>query len=220
MSDIFATAAAAYDAWYDTPAGTANFAAEVEALRPLLGDLPQPWLEVGVGSGRFAAALGIPFGVDPALAALQLARQRDVHVVAARGEHLPFAAQIFGAVVLVVTLCFVTDPSAVLREARRVMRPDGGIVLAVVPRDSPLGAHYQLLGARGHPFYRTARFFDRAEVQALLAEQGLAVQRTRATLLDGKDAAARYAVLEGDDPRAGFVALCGGCTGAETATRH
>jgi len=33
----------------------------------LLKDLPRPVLEVGVGTDRFAEALRVPYGIDPAL---------------------------------------------------------------------------------------------------------------------------------------------------------
>ncbi len=56
-TDVFDSQAVRYDAWYDTPTGAAAFADELVALRPLLTGLPRPWLEVGLGTGRFAAAL-------------------------------------------------------------------------------------------------------------------------------------------------------------------
>ena len=78
VAAVFEAGADRYDAWYDTPRGRAIFAAERAALAPLLTGLPRPWLEVGVGGGRFASALGVQFGVDPAGAALALARRRGV----------------------------------------------------------------------------------------------------------------------------------------------
>ena len=47
-----------YDAWFDKE-GSLIFFIEVQAFMELLPILPKPWLEVGVGSGRFARALGI-----------------------------------------------------------------------------------------------------------------------------------------------------------------
>jgi hypothetical protein len=57
MDDIrrlFEALADRYDAWYDGPVGRIAFPLEVECLRPLLKGAPFPWLEVGVGTGRFA----------------------------------------------------------------------------------------------------------------------------------------------------------------------
>jgi len=54
----FDTYAGEYDAWYETPAGRTIFAMEVDCLRPFLVKHDGPYLELGVGSGRFAQALG------------------------------------------------------------------------------------------------------------------------------------------------------------------
>ena len=63
---VFDSHASEYDAWYDTDAGKTIFAMEVDCLKPLLYSYPRPYLEIGVGSGRFARALGIEYGVEPA----------------------------------------------------------------------------------------------------------------------------------------------------------
>lgn len=87
--------------------------------------LPRPWIEVGVGSGRFASDLGVEIGLDPASDPLNLATRRGTRVVRGRVETLPFAAGTFGGMLLIVTICFVADPLAALREARRVVGPRG-----------------------------------------------------------------------------------------------
>jgi ubiquinone/menaquinone biosynthesis C-methylase UbiE len=206
---VFDRQAARYDAWYETERGAAIFAEELRALRPLTTELPRPWLEIGVGTGRFAAALGIEVGVDPARGALELARQRHVAVVAARGEALPFRTGAFGAAFILVTLCFVADSLAVLREAARVVRPGGGIVLGLVPAESPWGERYRMLAAQGDQFYRDARFLGRSEVSALLDAAGLRAIRWRSALVwpPQSDPPVAPVVLEGVDPRAGFIAV-------------
>ena len=72
---LFDSVADKYDAWYDTK-GKVAFETELAALRPLLPDLPEPWFEVGVGTGRFAQALGIPVGLDPSAELVARARER------------------------------------------------------------------------------------------------------------------------------------------------
>ena len=209
MTNIFDQQAASYDAWYDAGVGRAVFGEELAALQPLLANLPHPWLEVGVGTGRFAAALGAEYGIDPSLASLSFAARRQVRVAVARGEALPFRPHVFGAVLIITTLCFVADPLAVLAEAGRVVRSDGGIVLGIVPGDGPWGQHYQTLAAAGHVYYQHAQFFDRAELAALLETAGLRPVRTRSALFwapQEKPPTAGTA-LEGAGASAGFVAL-------------
>jgi ubiquinone/menaquinone biosynthesis C-methylase UbiE len=52
-----------------------------------------------------------------------------VEVVSARAQTLPFPDQSFDAAVAAFVLCSVEDQSAVLAEARRILRPGGKLVL-------------------------------------------------------------------------------------------
>jgi len=61
-----------YDRWYDAPEGRAIFAAELKCLRALCGHFNDRWVEVGVGTGRFASMLGIGEGIDPSLRMLEI----------------------------------------------------------------------------------------------------------------------------------------------------
>lgn len=184
-AELFDRLADRYDAWYERPPGSTIFPLEVGCLKLLLEGLPRPWLEVGVGTGRFASVLGVEFGVDPAVRPLLAARRRGVRVVRARGERLPFRDRSFGAVLLVVTLCFVEDPFAVLQESRRVLRPDGAVVTGTVFADSPWGRYYLQQAAAGHPFYSAARFLTREELRTLLLRAGLFPVRFSSTLRQG-----------------------------------
>lgn len=206
--NVFDQHAASYDAWYDTPRGRAIFEEEAAALRPLMTGLPRPWLEIGVGSGRFATELRINVGLDLARQPLLLARGRGTSVVQGAGEHLPFRDDSTGAVLLVVTLCFVRDPIAVLHEVRRVLHVDGGLVLGTVPAESPWGQHYRRLAAAGHPYYRHAHFFTNSELTALLSNAGLGAVEWRSALSwRPEEKPGGGEVTAGDDPGAGFSAI-------------
>ena len=143
-----------YDAWYERH--RLAYRSELRALRRLVGR-PGRALEVGVGTGRFAAPLGVAFGVDPAGAMLRRARERDVAVVRAVGEELPVGADSLDLVLVALTLCFFDAPDRALIEARRVLRPDGRLVLGFLDPTSPPGRRYRE-ESRG-PFYEGARFY-------------------------------------------------------------
>jgi ubiquinone/menaquinone biosynthesis C-methylase UbiE len=205
---VFDQQAERYDAWYDTSEGQALFAQELDALGSLLDGVPHPWLEVGVGSARFAAALGVEVGVDPARRALGFAAERGVKVVAARGEQLPFRDATFGAVLFVLTLCFVDDPLTALREARRVLDRSGRVLLGVVTAEGPWGRYYRAQAATGHPYYRNAHFFARSELATLLASAELQTVRTRSALFRPPTTEPLVEpAREGDILSAGFTAL-------------
>jgi ubiquinone/menaquinone biosynthesis C-methylase UbiE len=154
----FEQLASDYDNWFNGE-GRLTFSIEVRALQKVLPSLPRPWLEVGVGSGRFARTLGIETGVDPSAKLLNMARERGVTVFLGRGEQEPFVARSFGTVFILVTLCFVQSPSAVLREAYRVLQPGGKVVLGLVLRQSPWGELFESKKKQGHRFYQHATFY-------------------------------------------------------------
>jgi ubiquinone/menaquinone biosynthesis C-methylase UbiE len=62
-----------YARWFDRPRGRRIFTVEMHAIQDLLEGMPRPWLEVGVGTGRFARALGVDEGIDPSPEVLKIA---------------------------------------------------------------------------------------------------------------------------------------------------
>jgi ubiquinone/menaquinone biosynthesis C-methylase UbiE len=105
-------------------------------------------LEIGAGTGRigraFQAAGDVYVGLDRSRGMLDafLARERArgslaPQLVQGDGRALPFAAATFDVVLLVQVLSGQREWREVLCEARRVLRPEGGLVLgqAVPPAD-------------------------------------------------------------------------------------
>lgn len=198
-----------YDAWYDDPRGITLLTIEAQCIRLMLECFPKPYLEVGVGTGRFAHALGIPYGLDPSPKALARARLKGVQTVAGVGEVLPFRDGSFGGVLAAFTLCFVRDPLQVLSEARRVLVPGGGLVLGLLLKGTPWADLYARQRAEGHPLYSTAHFFTRNEVEALLAQTGFRVQAYRSALFQkpGLETYREEAPVDGYISGAGFVGI-------------
>jgi ubiquinone/menaquinone biosynthesis C-methylase UbiE len=172
-----------YDAWYDSADGKPLYESELKCLRPLVEAAPGPILEIGVGTGRFAMHFPGATGLDPSLNALKMAEKRGVKTMLGYGEDLPFGDATFGCVLIIVTLCFVENPLAVLKEAKRVLRKDGSIILGLVPGDSPWGAFYDEKKRTGHAFYGNARFYTLKEIENMVQAAGLKISRIRSTLL-------------------------------------
>ena len=198
-SSPFDSLATTYDAWFEEE-GKLIFAIEVKALKEVLTLLPKPWLEVGVGSGRFAQALGIETGIDPSVKLLEMAKRRGITVSRARGEEQFFNKEGFGTVFLIVTLCFADSPIAVLREAHRILKLGGKIVLGLVLRESPWGKSYQIKKLEGHRFYKHATFYSYQEVERLLMDSGFNIEKVVSTLFQKPGE-----VKEMESPQKGFA---------------
>ncbi len=203
----FDAIAEGYDAWYDDAYGSSILQCEVECLRPLLTEHTTQSVEVGVGTGRFAHALGIPHGVDPSLPMLRVASKRGIQAVRGVGEALPFRDQVFRAILLATTLEFVANAEAVFLESHRALRVYGRLVVGLINRDSAWGHRYREEGERGDPVFSRARFWTTSEVAALGERTGFEVSSVRSTLLGVPGEVAKLQVTDGDVPGAGFVAV-------------
>lgn len=179
---VFEDHASSYDAWFDSPKGKQLFELELHCLRTLKPtdtrgkDL---WLEVGAGSGRFAQALGVQAGVEPAPAMAKLANARGIETVVAAGEDLPYPDATFEGVLIVCTICFVQDAARVFKECARVLQAEGHLLLGFVPSDSLWGQFHSLRGQAGHTYYSNARFFTQAEIVELAKDAGLTLKREK-----------------------------------------
>lgn len=149
-----------YDAWFETHEGA--YRAELDALDRLVPDAGYG-LEIGVGSGRFAAPLGLDVGLDPAEAMLERAHQRGLDVVRGVAEHLPFRTGCFDTALIVTTICFVDDVPRTLAEAERILAPSGRLVIGYIDENSPLGRTY-VDKKEENPFYRDATFVTTDEL--------------------------------------------------------
>ena len=206
----FDSLASVYDAWFDKE-GRLIFRIEREALQQVLPLLPKPWLEVGVGSGRFAQSLGIEIGLDPSIKLLDMARVRDINIFRGRGEAAPIGSESFGTAFFIVTLCFVNSPSKVLREANRILNRSGKIVLGLVLRESPWGKFYQTKKGEGHRFYRHATFYSYDKVEMLIRQVGFEIERVLSTLFQKPGEVEHMEPpQEGFSPDAGFTVIVAG----------
>jgi len=199
----FDSLAWAYDSWFEEE-GRLIFASEVEALRQALPLLPRPWIEVGVGSGRFAQALGIDIGLDPSSRLLKIARNRGARVLLGRGEEAPFKDGSFGAIFFIATLCFIDSPNRILTEAARLLKSQGKVVLGLVLKESPWGQLYQREKETSHRFYRHATFYSYAEVEVLLMQTGFSIEKVASTLFQNPGKVNHIEL-----PRRGFSADAG-----------
>ena len=137
--------------------------------------------------GEFAQRFPGAIGIDPAPNALRYAHRRRVRVVQAAGEMLPFRDETVGTIFIVLTLCFVKNPLAVLREVKRVLKREGSIVIGFIPKGSSWGTLYEEKKKRGHPIYSRAQFYSLEDLDKMLQFSGLTISKARSTLLQLPD---------------------------------
>ena len=157
-----------YEDWFER-----NKFAYLSELEAIKSQLPKTGygLEIGVGSGRFAAPLGINLGIEPSKKMGEIARQRGIEAIAGVAEALPFDDARFDFALMITTICFLNDVETALKEAYRVLKPDGCLIIGFVDKDSPLGKLYQR-HKEDSLFYRVATFYSVKEVISHLKKTG------------------------------------------------
>jgi ubiquinone/menaquinone biosynthesis C-methylase UbiE len=209
VENVFGTFAERYDKWYDKPFGKTAFNLENECIKSLSKNLERSFLEIGVGTGRFAISLKIEYGIDKSVGMLKFAEERGIEVIRGGGENLPFVDASFGAVFLIVTLCFIDDPLKVLKEASRVIKDNGSVILGLILKESPWASFYEKKGKEGNVFYKIAKFYTIDELKSMLNNTGLQISEIRSTILQPPTEEPLHLEFssEGYYKEAGFVAI-------------
>lgn len=102
-------------------------------------------LEVGCGEALMFDGTGTtPIQMDVSMTRVRRAQGKARYLLCADGYHLPFADESFALILLVAVLEHTSEPSRLLQEARRVLKP-GGRVLIVVPNDVTMSLGRALL---------------------------------------------------------------------------
>lgn len=190
---VFDQRAEEYDLWFEE--NELILQAEVNALQAFIPPVGRG-LEIGVGTGRFAASLGIEVGIDPARHALQIARSRGINVYQAFGERLPFEACAFDYALLVTVDPFVPDMTCLLHEIWRVLKSNCPLILGMIDKSSPLGQMYETHKDED-PFYKEARFHTTNEIITYLKQTGFKVIQTRQTIAGIPDVMASTELVQG-----------------------
>lgn len=175
------------------------FFSELLALKELV-PREKTGLEIGAGSGIFAEPLHIQYGIDPAGRMLSLAKKRNITVTRGIAEHLPYRDNYFDYAVFITSLCFINDPVMSLREAGRVLKENGELIVAFIDKESFLGItlHNQKNESK---FFRTANFYSVPEMTHLIESNNFRVTEIIQTVthIDLKAA---------EEPREGFGEGC------------
>jgi len=153
-----------YDGWF-----IRNKYAYKSELLAIKKQLPKSknGVEIGVGSGRFAAPLGINLGVEPSSKIRMLSKKRMIDLIDSIAENLPFRSAIFDLVLMVTTICFIDDIDITFKEIFKILRPEGIFIIGFIDRNSALGEMYEQ-HKKSSVFYNMADFYSVEKVVSFL----------------------------------------------------
>ena len=156
------------------------YVSELHAVRELL---PKSGIgiEIGVGTGRFAAPLGIKRGIEPSRPMSELARKKGIEVTSGVAEKLPFRDGEFDFALMVTTVCFLDDIDLAFQEACRVLRPGGAFIIGFINAESPFGREC-LKRKDKSVFYKDATFYSVNEITEHLTQAGFTALAFRQTI--------------------------------------
>jgi len=155
-----------YDLWFEKNSFT--YESELMLLNKIVPKSGKG-LEIGVGTGRFSSALGIKLGIDPAFNMLLIAKKRGIKIFTAKAEALPFKDNSFDFLMMVTVLCFLPYPLTALREAKRVIKNKGYIIIGMIDKENVLGQLYESK-KKESKFYGCAKFYSVKNVLSWLRE--------------------------------------------------
>ncbi|UGU14699.1 class I SAM-dependent methyltransferase [Sinomicrobium kalidii] len=196
-SDIFGKNVGDYEAWYARY--DAVYKSEIRALREHFTRLPEniTGIEVGAGTGRFALPLGIKEGVEPSDEMAALAVKRGIEIVKGYAEALPYKDVHFDFV-LFVTICHLNNVKKALREAFRVLKDGGLLIIGFIEKDGEIARSYMEKRKRSI-FYRHASFYRTGHLKRMILDCGFRDLRITQTLFGNPDE-----ITEEQAPKTGY----------------
>lgn len=169
-----------YDSWYLTKLGSFVDMVEKNLIEEMANfKKNENVLDLGAGTGNYSiwlAEKGLKVtALDQSTEMLDIAKEKakeknlELNWQVSDAQSIPFASETFDAVVSVTAIEFMENPKEVLKEALRVLKPNGRIVIGVLTRRSPWGELYRRLGAENpNNLFAKAHLFTEEDVKELL----------------------------------------------------
>ena len=169
-----------YDSWYETPLGKTSDRLERELIFSM-ADVREgeKALDAGCGTGIYSIELArkgaIVTALDASSEMLDWARGKagraglNINFIKADVLKIPFPDGHFDIVLSVCMLCFVKERDGALLEMKRVLRPGGRIVVALLNSRSPWALLRRLKGVFKETAYSRAEFISPRGIESSLA---------------------------------------------------
>lgn len=200
---VFDQIALEYDRWFIE--NSFAYFSETEAIRRFIPDSGLG-VEIGAGTGRFSIPFGIRVGIEPAAEMARIAKSRGISIARALAEELPFPDSTIDYVLMVTTICFLTDPPAAFHEIHRVLKPGGRVIIGFIDRESPLGKKYELMKGTSK-FYKGATFYSASQVMNNLSEAGFSDFQICQTIFTDPDSMSSCDPVQEGHGKGGFAVI-------------
>lgn len=158
------------------------FQSELLALKQVI-PVGKEGVEIGIGSGIFAEKLDIKFGIDPSEKMLNYATQRNLKVKKGFAENLPYPDNSFDFAAFITSICFVDNPEKAIKEAHRIIKDKGDIIIAFIDKESWLGKSLEL-EKKDSKFYRHAKFYSVNELTSMIVNSHFEITEFVQTLTE------------------------------------
>lgn len=161
---------AEYEDWYKKYPFV--FRSEVAAIKEFLprGENIRG-IEVGLGTGRFAKALGIKDGIEPAENMRAVAEAKGIFVLNAVAEHLPYKSLQFDFVLMNFCISYFENIPEAFKEAHRVLKRGGCLIAGFIDKNSRIGRFYLERKAES-VIYKNANFYAVPKIEKELKNAG------------------------------------------------
>ena len=192
-----------YDNWFVE--NKYAFQSELNAIKKVLPNKGKG-VEIGIGSGIFAEPLGIDEGIEPSKAMRKKVKTRNINIVDAVAENLPYPDKSKDFALMVTTICFVDDIYKSFNEVNRILKPNGNFIIGFVDKNSPIGNIY-LEHKDKSIFYKDATFYGTEELFELLKATGFEIIKTYQTVFGKLDEINKVQDVLTGHGKGGFIVI-------------
>ncbi|WP_287951017.1 class I SAM-dependent methyltransferase, partial [Acidiplasma sp.] len=151
-----------YDKWYDIH--IKEYGDQINFIRSVIPD--GNGIEIGVGTGRFASALNIKYGIDVSESMVSLAKTRGINALVASAYSIPYPDKYFDFSLNMVTICFLDFPEKAIVEAKRVSNE---CITVILDKNCE---YINNIIKNPAGFYRYAKFYSFEEIMNIYKNTG------------------------------------------------
>jgi ubiquinone/menaquinone biosynthesis C-methylase UbiE len=100
-------------------------------------------------------------------------------------ENLPYPDRSFDFAAFITSICFVDNPEKAIKEAHRIIKDKGDLIIAFIDKESSLGKSIKL-EKEDSKFYKYAKFYSVSEMTSMIINNHFEITEVIQTLTEMK----------------------------------